>query len=426
MPFQIIGNADRDRIYCAGSFTKLLTTFVSLSLLSEQYAIYAILDDENFFDTLCQEPEAKAFLQLFQRLVGKPFSLHDVCSFYLGLPYTFNLAKDELQQVESGQPFKHHCIPDEKTLLARCHENIVPVYPPHAKFHYSEIGIIFLGYLLEKVYNIEIESLYQRFLIEKFQLKNSRFSRKRVPLVHIHDYSDKYDYPSIAILDHGYFCYSNGFYTTLNDMKTMLDALLQEPVFKIMTDIKIARAASNRLLNGLTVEMRLQGSDIVYGYEGLSFSGCNIWAYSTERQTGYLTLCDSEEEAYTLIYNEQLGYPDSDKVPDDTQVLYKNFLQEPHAPIEMKAIPEAYQGQYHRVNINESTLTDIFTVGDHFIVIRNPDTVRYEIAYANGHYAVLGADKLTGIIVDFYEAPSGNRYMLFDGTLYERNASPAI
>src|SRR5205085_6588951 len=115
------------------------------------------------------------------------------------------------------------------------------------------------------------------------------------------------------ILDHGYFCYSNGFYTTLNDMKILLENFFNNAVFKYMTDIKQARAASNRIMNGLTVELRVVDDDILYGYEGLSFSGCNNWTYSTKYQKGFLTLTNDEEKAYD-IYN-QFGYAVFDKAP---------------------------------------------------------------------------------------------------------------
>src|SRR4029077_8820235 len=142
---------------------------------------------------------------------------------------------------------------------------------------------------------IKIEDLYQKYIIQKFKLTKSQFSRKRVEGVYTQDLSDHYDYPSIAILDHGYFCYSNGFYTTLNDMKRLLENMLNEDVFHVMTDLSHARAASNRIMNGLTIEMRMAKGDLIYGYEGLSFSGCNLWAYSTKTKEGYITFNNSEE-----------------------------------------------------------------------------------------------------------------------------------
>jgi CubicO group peptidase (beta-lactamase class C family) len=253
MTIQIIGTVDLDRLYCAGSFSKLLTTFTTLSLLSETYDLNKILDDENFFDAICNTNESKVFLALFQKTIGSKFTLHDICSFYTGLPYTFDPSEAEIEAVDAGQPYKHHSIPDEKTFLHHCQNLITPVYPNRCKFHYSEISILFLGYLIEKIFDTQFESLYAKYVIEKFKLKNSHFSRQRVKNVFVQDLSESYDLASIAIMDHGYFCYSNGFYTTLNDEKMLLEGLLQDTVFQFMTDIRIARAASNRLMNGLTV-----------------------------------------------------------------------------------------------------------------------------------------------------------------------------
>lgn len=419
LTLNIIGSMDINTIYCAGSFTKFLTTYVSLSFLSETYELESVIDDDNFLDTICLTPEASSFLALFQQIIGSQFTIRDVCSYYSGLPYTFDLSQEELDSVEAGHPFKHHSIPDEKTFLSRCHHEITPVYADRCKFHYSEIGILFLGYFMEKNFNVTMEALYQKYVVNQFHLRSSQFSRVRVANVYTQDLSDAYDYPSIAILDHGYFCYSNGYYTTLNDMKILMENVLTQPVFKCMVDIKKARAASPRLLNGLAVEIRLIDNDIVYGYEGLSFSGCNIWAYSTKKQEGYLTFSNSEEDAYTIIYG-QWGYTTFDKVPESAQVIYTKFLHHYDAKIANKDIPLSYQGDYHRVNINEKVLPDTFVVGSDYIVIRNPEMIKYDIVYADHHYCIKGKDGIHGGRVGFYEAKGGNKYMLYDGTLYRK------
>lgn len=420
MSFEIIGDVDVNRLYCVGSFTKMLTTFVCLAKLAEQYDLKVILDDPDFFDRLCQNEEAISFLKLFQSLVGR-FTLHDLCSYYAGLPYTFDLALQELSAVESGQPLKHHSILDEAEFLSRCRHHITPVYQTQSKFHYSELAIIFLGYLLEKIYDTRMELLYDHYLIQPYQLSRSVFSRALVPGVFIQDLSDKYDYPAIAINNHGYFCYSNGYYTTLTDTKKLMDNLIHHPVFQLMTDINHARAASNRLMNGLTVEIRLQGDDVLFGYEGLSFSGCNLWAYSTKHQKGYLTISDSEEDVYPFVYG-QWGGDVFDKVPEHTQTIYKSFLKRYSFNYSNQAIPDEYQGQYHRVTINEKRLMDVFTVGDHFIEIRNPETVRFEVIFLDNTYRIKGKDNVHGAKVGFYTAESGARYFMFDGNLYVKIA----
>jgi len=419
MTFQIIGPVHPHRIYCAGSFTKLLTTYVTLSLFSEKYSLATILDDENFFDTLCKNKKSREFLTLFQDTIGSKFTLHDICSFYAGLPYTFDLAEEELAIVDSGGAFKHHSIPDEKTFLERCKTKISLIYPDRCKFLYSEISILFLGYFVEQVYEIKMEALYQKYIIDKFKLAHSQFSRTRVPGVHIEDLSDKYDYPSIAILDHGYFCYSNGYYTTLHDLKILLENFLSEPIFQFMTDINHGRAASNRLMNGLTVEIRKVGDDIIYGYEGLSFSGCNIWAYSTKHKKGYITFSNDEEAVYGVIYG-QWGYEKFDIVPEYSQQAYREYVKNYHDVVEPKLIPKEYQGYYHRVKINEKNLATKFLLGENYMVIRNPQEIRYELFYAFNAYRVIDKDGKHGPKVGLYTSRSGGRYMLFDGTLYKK------
>ncbi len=419
MTIHIIGSFNKDTLYCAGSFTKLLTTYVSLSRLGERYDLNIVLDDDNFLDTLCVNAEAKSFLKLFQKIIGSKFTIRDLCSFYTGLPYTFDLGDAELKSVEAGNPFKHHSILDEKIFLAMCQARVTPIIPNRSKFHYSEIAIIFLGYLLEKVFAIKIEESFQKYVIKKFDLNASQFARARPASVYTQDLSDKYDYPSIAILDHGYFCYSNGFYTTLNDMKKLIENILPDTIFQYMVNIKNARAASPRIMNGLTIEMRCVGDDIIYGYEGLSFSGCNIWNYSTLKQEGFITFTNSEEDAYPIIYNP-LGYTDFDKVPSYTNTFYERFIKNYKDDTNARELPVAYRGNYHRVRINEKELNDVFVIGKDFIVIRNPDEVRYDTMFANGKFHVQGKDKVQGVTVSLYVAESGNRYMLFDGTLYRK------
>ena len=418
MSLEIIGSFDRNKLYCVASFTKFLTTFVCLSLLAENYELNDILDNPDFLDTICTNTKSRDFLKLFQKTIGSKFTIRDLCTYYAGLPYTFDLSEEELESVDSGMRFKHHCITDEETFLTACRTQITPVYPVGCKFHYSELSIIFLGYLIEKIYNTEMEVLYKTYLINRFNLQDSIFSRTLINEAFIHDFSDKYDYPSIAITSHGYFCYSNGFYTTLNDQKILLEGVVEDRIFAYMTDIKHARAASNRLLNGLTVEIRLKDDDVIYGYEGLSFSGCTIWAYSNKHKKGYLTFTDSEEDAYPIIY-DKFGYYEFDKVPEYTQVLYRTFLEQYPIEYQAKNFPIAFQGTYLRVLINEKMLDSTFSIGTDFIVIRNPGEIKYNAIYINDRYRIKNKDNLHGSKIGLYTAKSGNKYMLFDGNLYK-------
>src|SRR5689334_9367812 len=105
MSFTTLGTFNQKQLFCAGSVTKLLTTFVVLSLLSEKHDLSKVLDDEDFFDLISVNTEAKSFLQLFQKTIGSKFSLRDICSFYTGLPYTFDPDKETLEAVDKGKPF---------------------------------------------------------------------------------------------------------------------------------------------------------------------------------------------------------------------------------------------------------------------------------------------------------------------------------
>ncbi|MDR3477293.1 MAG: serine hydrolase [Gammaproteobacteria bacterium] len=420
MTIQIIGSADPDRLYCAGSFSKLLTTFITLSLLSERYDLNQILDDEKFFDAICNNKASKDFLAIFQKTIGGQFTLHDICSFYTGLPYTFDPSEEEIENVDAGFPYKHHSIRDEKTFLYHCQNLITPVYPNRCKFHYSEISILFLGYLIEKVYDTSFEILYQKYVIEKFQLKHSHFSRKRVNDVFIQDLSEYYDLASIAIMDHGYFCYSNGFYTTLRDEKILLEGLLENSVFQFMTNIHIARAASNRLMNGLTVELRMAQDDVIIGYDGLSFSGCNLWAYSTKHKKGYLTFNDNGDLADKTIF-DQFGYPAFDSVTEQSQVFYKAFVARYDFSMELnKDIPLEFQGDYQRVRINDILLQEIFPLTRNTIIIRDSNDIIYPIVSVDNSYRIKGKENIHGAKIGLYQAKSGNKYVSSGGVLLKK------
>lgn len=421
MSMEIVTDFDKNQLYCAGSFTKLLTTYVSLATLKEEFNLTSAIDDIQFLDNLCESEEAKDFLKLFQRIIGSQFSIRDLCSYYSGLPYTFDVSENELIQVEAGQPFKHHSIMDEKTFLYFCEHKITPVYRNRCKFHYSEVGIIFLGYLIEKVFKTTMADLYNKYIIAPFKLSSTIFSRTRPLDVYTQDLSGHYDYPSIAILDHGYFCYSNGYYTTLNDMKKLIEHLLQTPVFQYMSDIKKARANSKRMLNGLAVELRLVGDDIIYGYEGLSFSGCNLWAYSTKKKKGYIAFSNDEEQIYEDVYTKQFNYTQFDPVPLYTEEAYEQFIHSYNPAIcENKAIPDIFIGKYHRVKINEKELTNIFHLEKHTMIIRNPDEMHYEVVYVDGVYRIKNKDHVHGAKIGLYQAKSGHPYFCYDGTLYKK------
>lgn len=425
MTIEILGDDDPEKLYCTGSFTKMMTTFVCLSLLAENHDLNAIVDDEGFLDIMCNSEASTNFLRIFQKHIGSRFTLRDLCTHYTGLPYTFELTDDELEEVENGKPFKHQSIIDEDIFLMMCRDSISPIYKDRSKFHYSELNIIFLGYFIEKIYNTSMEVLYEKYVIRKFQLQSSLFSRTLPPAAFCEDLSDRYDYPSIGIVNHGYFCYSNGFYTTLNDHKIIIECLLNEPVFQFMTDVTHARAASHRLMNGMSVEIRTANDDILIGYEGLSFSGCNIWAYSIAKQQGYITLSNDEDAVYDVIYGK-LGYHEFDAVPNYTEDDYHYFITHYHDVTQDKPIPQDYIGSYHRVDINSTTITIIFTVGSNFIVIRNPEEIRYEVVCIHDKYYVRGKDHIHGSRVSLYQAKSGNRYMLYDGTLYRKFRHPGI
>ncbi len=419
MTIEILGSVDKDKLYCAGSFTKLLTTYVCLSLLAEKYDLKSICDDENFFDSICLNTSSRSFLQTLQKTIGSQFTLRDVCTFYEGLPYTFDLSASELEAVDQGKPFKHHSIMDEEEFLTRCRTCITLVDPNRCKFHYSELSIILLGYLVEQIYEIRIESLYQKYVIDAFGLKNSLFSRTRPPGIQYHDASPHYDYPCVGIMDHGYFCYGNSFFTTLNDQKKLLEGIIETPVFAEMTDVTHARVALHQIMNGLTIEMRAAQDDIVCGYDGMSYTGCNVWAYSFKQKKGYLTTAPDTEPAYKLVH-DKIGYMAYDHVPPHTEKIYQDFLAHRHYEFEKTAIPAECLGQYQRVQINDSKLDTIFTVGEHFIAIRNPDPIEYEVLYDHGVYRIACDDHMHGAKVGFYQAKSGNRYMLFDGMLYRK------
>lgn len=409
-----------DKLFCTGSFSKLLTTYVCLSLLSKKYKLNEILDDVDFFDKIATTATSKQFLKIFQKHIGSRFSLRDICTYYTGLSYTFDVAAAELEIVSSGESFKHQSILDEQVFLDRCKHAITILYPNRCKFHYSELSIIFLGYFIEQVYQLKIEDLYQQYVLNAFHLKYSLFSRYRAKDVLINDLSLNYDYPSVAIMDHGYYCYSNGFFTTLNDMQALLEQLLDQPVFSYMVDVTHARAASYRLMNGLAVEMRLVGDDLIYGYEGLSYSGCNIWAYSTKLKRGYLSFTLNEEEAYKIIYDQQFAYHQFDHVPAHTEIFYKKFLSHyDFNALKIKPFPEIYQGTYQRVSLNGTALDEQFFLDKTSITIRNPERITYDIVYVNGLYRLKAKDGIPEEKIGLAHL-SGHHYFYYDGTLYKK------
>jgi hypothetical protein len=108
-------------------------------------------------------------------------------------------------------------------------------------------------------------------------------------------------------------------------------------------------------------------------------------------------------------------------VPDHTQAFYKAFLAHYQFDYEIKDFPSDYQGKYKRVIINDKILDVPFLLGNHFMIIRNPDEIRFDIVFYKHEYRIKCKDNVHGSRVGLYQAESGNRYMFFDGNLYRRS-----
>lgn len=423
---EILGDFNPDQLYCAASVTKMLTTFVVLSFLADKnYDLDKILDDENFLDSICHNLESKEFLQLFQDKVGSKFTLRDACSYYSGLPYTFDLSPEALEKADRGEPFKHHSLLDEKTFLDLCKNHVTPVYGNRQKYNYSEISIIFLAYLIEKAFDVKMEDLYKTYLTGKFELPRSHLSRTRPAEAYTQDMTLKYDYPAAAIQDHGFFCYSNGFYTTLNETKKLLENIVNDKTFQYMIDLKHARSTPEpRLMNGLSIELKTVGKDdLIFGYSGLSFSGCNAWLVSAKSGKGCLTFCDTSEEADAAVY-EHLGYGDVefDEAPEHAEIFYSHFKQNyPYEP-QAAEIPSEYQGNYQRVKMNDTELSEVFVLGKSYLEIRDPGAkFTYNLTKdVKENYRVIGEDQTHEAKLSLHQAKSGNPYMFYQGNLYRK------
>lgn len=418
MQIEILGDFPKDQLYCAGSVTKFLTTFVILSYLRQLgYQLKDILDDENFLTTIAVNAEAKSFLQLMQcKIIGK-FTLRDLCTYYTGLPYTFDPTPEALEKIAAGQPFKHHSlVVSEEAFLQLCEQNVSALYPNRSKYHYSELSIIFMAFLFEKITERSMEDLYDEFIVKRFQLTLSRLSRKRPADVYTQDLSDKVDYAAVAIMDHGYFVYSNSYYTTLNEMKQLLEAMHDDAVFQLMIDVEEARAAATEVMNGLSIELRQANGDLIYGYEGLSASGCNIFSCSRAQGKGYILFCNDEEKAYELIY-QNFGITAFEPVTDKSRRFSQAFADS-YAAHRFADIPPEFQGQYKRVKINGGEAQTLTTLSDKQLHIHNPSLVTYDLLFAAQSPCIQGEDGTHESRIRLYQS-QGKRFLFFDGSAYE-------
>lgn len=423
---KVIGEFDRKQQFCAGSVSKMLTTFVVLSYLSTKFPndeLEKILDDEAFLDKICSGKPVHGFLKLLQGKIGSSFTLRDLCTFHTGLPYTFNPTMAELDGVVSGERFTHQSVMDEAAFISLCENNITMIYRNRQKFHYSEISIMALGYLIENAYGVKIENLYQHFLVNKFKLsQQSRISRVRPDDAYYNpNMSQAYDYACVALQNHGYFCYGNGFYTTLEDLEVLLGKINSDRVFQLMVDVKNARRAESTVMNGLTVELRQVGDDLVYGYEGMSFSGCTTMAFSTMQQTWCVTFGENAEEDYHAVCSG-LGYQDDSwkEIPESANIFYNNLTHN-YPVLSEAAIPLEYQGIYRRVKLNDGQeLENVSVLGNNFLTIRDPDEVTYDLVKVNDEYHIKGDDNVVDSRVGLYTVNGSNRFLFYIGNLYKR------
>ncbi len=157
-----------------------------------------------FSPVFATHPRARDFLSIFEKTIGSRFSLRDVCSYYNGLPYTFDLAPEEWRWLRRVFHSSITALWNEDVFLDRCRHLITHMDPNRCKFHYSELAIIFLGNhgnrLIRSGWKIS-----SKHVIDAFGLTESLFSRVRPAACVYRGLSKEYDYPSIAILDHGYF-----------------------------------------------------------------------------------------------------------------------------------------------------------------------------------------------------------------------------
>jgi CubicO group peptidase (beta-lactamase class C family) len=422
---EILGKFDRQQLFCAGSVSKMLTTFVVLSYLETKFPndeLEKILDDEAFLDKICSDKPVHGFLKLLQRKIGSSFTLRDLCTFHTGLPYTFNPTKAELDSVVSGERFTHQSVMDEAAFISLCENNISMIYRNRQKFHYSEISIMALGYLIENAYGVKIEDLYQHFLVNKFKLSQSRLSRVKPEDAYFNpNMSQTYDYACVALQNHGYFSYGNGFYTTLDDLEVLLGKINSDHVFQLMVDVKNARRAESTVMNGLTVELRQVGDDLVYGYEGMSFSGCTTMAFSTMQKTWCVTFGENAEEDYHAVCS-RLGYPNAQwkETPESANIFYTNFTHN-YPALSEAVIPLEYQGIYRRVKLNDGQeLEYVSVLGNNFLTIRDPDEVTYDLVQVNDEYHIKGDDNVVDSRVGLYTANGSNRFLFYIGNLYKR------
>lgn len=145
-----------DTRFPIGSITKQFTSMLVMQMV-ESGAIQL-------------EDSLSNYLDYLPKTFASKFTIHQLLSHTSGLPHYPGLFN---KVIDSEEFAKTSYTPKELAILI---SNLEPIYPPGSKYHYSSLGYMLLGAVLEEVSGLSYANLLEERITKPLKLKNTGFA----------------------------------------------------------------------------------------------------------------------------------------------------------------------------------------------------------------------------------------------------------
>ena len=289
---------DVNTVYMAGSISKTITTAALMQLYEKGYFN---LDDNvsKFLPFDLKNPRYPNINITFRMLLAHQSSLHD--------HNELSSYKYEFSNNYNYSYFKELLTPNGKDY----HPEYWAAYPPGKEANYSNLGLILLGYIVERMTNQSLEQYCQKNIFNPLNMKNSSFQidnlnrgNLAVPYFQIAGI-----YLRIPHTDFSFVDPAGGLYTTAEDLSHFLIAHMNGGVYN---GIRILNESTINLMH--TVQYPNSSIYIIYrfGLGWLIIPNENGEAYQghdgdTICFHAKMRICDSNGNGVIFFYNVGSG-----------------------------------------------------------------------------------------------------------------------
>ena len=271
-----------------GSITKVFTTFLLVNFVAEGKLK---LDDpiETYFPSVA-----------FPEFDGKKITFRHLATHHSGLPELPNNLKSK-----SLNPYKPYSIDDLKNFLSACHLESTP----GETFHYSDIGMGLLGYILSQIEGKSYEELLSGYIFQPLGMEDSGISSdQKENLATGHALGNEVEYFEMAEIFQG----AGALYSNTSDMAKFLSAnmgFLETSTKKLLTTCHQFQGESFPTMGvglGWLIAPNSNTGDIIW-HSGKTGGFRSFLGFNTKTQKGVVILANSTEDWPRLLALEILN-----------------------------------------------------------------------------------------------------------------------